>query len=339
MLSLDIGLPHFVTDYGKESIITDMENEKSLDVRARSRRDFFANAAALLAAAGVAGKLEAQTGGNGDVTILNFALRLERLEAAFYTQGLAKFGPNDFANANFAKNFTPSQVASAYTYFQAIQQHEMTHVMQLSGVIQQLGGTLVAPDCYAFSAYGTDLTTFKTADSFVAVAMVLENTGVMAYDGAISMISAANLRTAAATIATVEARHAAYLNLLNGQIPFPSAFDTPGAAADILTAASKFIANCGMFPPTAVANPKNAVAHAQGFMLDATASTTANGSPVVSYLWQPVLGTNAKFNNPNVAQPTVTFNSGPGLYNFVLMVTDSFGNNSTDTTTVNYLGM
>ena len=32
---------------------------------------------------------------------------------------------------------------------------------------------------------GSDVTSFKSADSFVAVAMALENTGVMAYDGAI----------------------------------------------------------------------------------------------------------------------------------------------------------
>ncbi len=316
-----------------------MEKQNSLDARVRSRRDFFANAAAALATAGLVSKLEAQTGtANPDVTILNFALRLERLEAAFYTQGLAKFAPSDFANSAFAKSLTGTQVGLAYSYFQQIQQHETTHVMQLSATIQMLGGTLVPPDCYGFSAYGTDLTTFKSADSFVAVAMLLENTGVMAYDGAISLISAANIRTAAATIATVEARHAAYLNQLNGVTPFPAAFDTPAAATDVLNAASKFIANCGLFPPTAIANPKNATASAQGFKLDGTASTTANGTAPVSYLWEPVLGTNARFDNPYLPQPAVTFLSGPGVYNFVLQVTDAFGNNSTDTTTINYTG-
>lgn len=315
-----------------------MERLNSLDVRARSRREFFANAAAVLATAGVVSNLEAQTTGGGDIDILNFALRLERLEAAFYTQGLAKFSATDFANAAFAKGLTAAQVANAYTYFQAIKQQEMTHVAQISGLIQQMGGTLVTQDCYAFSPYGPDLTSFKTTDSFAATAMSLENTGVMAYDGAIALISAENLRTAAATIATVEARHSAYLNQLNGQSPFPTAFDTPATASDILTAASKFIANCGIFPPNAVANPKNATARAQGFQLDASSSTTASGGPVTTYLWQPVLGTNAKLSDPNIAKPTVTFNSGPGLYNFVLLVTDPSGNNSTDTTTINYLG-
>lgn len=318
-----------------------MEKSNSLDRRVRSRRDFFAGAGAALAAAGVMSNtnLDAQTtSGNGDLDILNFALRLERLEAAFYTTGLAKYGPADFTNSNFAKGLSASQANGVYPLFQAIQSHEMTHVAQISGVITQLGGTLVAPDCYAFSSFGTDLTTFKTVDSFIAVAMVLENTGVMAYDGAIALVTSPTIRTAAATIATVEARHAAYLNLLNGVSPFPAAFDTPAQAADILTAASKFIANCGIFPPTAVAGPKNATTSAQGFQLDASTSTTAAGAPVSSYLWEPVLGNNAKLSDPHLAKPTVTFNGGPGIYTFVLLVIDAQGNNSTDTVKVNYTG-
>jgi rubrerythrin len=315
-----------------------MEKSNSLDAKVRSRRDFFANAAAVLATAGVVSKLEAQTTGGGDLDILNFALRLERLEAAFYTQGLAKFSATDFANAAFAKPLSTAQLGNVYGYFQAIQQQEMTHVAQISGIIQQAGGTAVPQDCYAFSLYGPDLTTLKTVDSFVAVAMVLENTGVMAYDGAIALVTSPALRTAAATIATVEARHAAYLNELNGVSPFPAAFDTAATATDILTAASKFIANCSIFPPTAVAGPKGATTSAQGFRLDATKSTIAGGGPVSSYLWEAVLGTNAKLSDPHSATPTVTFNMGPGIYTFVLLVMDAAGNNSTDTVKINYTG-
>ena len=42
---------------------------------------------------------------------------------------------------------------------------------------------------------------------------------------AIAHIFAAAYLTAGATIATVEARHASYLNLLNRTSPFPAAFD------------------------------------------------------------------------------------------------------------------
>jgi hypothetical protein len=55
----------------------------------------------------------------------------------------------------------------------------------------------------------------------------------MAYDGALAYIHKAGLQTAGATIATVEARHASYLRLLNGKVPFPNAFDEPKAPQDI----------------------------------------------------------------------------------------------------------
>jgi Ferritin-like domain len=80
----------------------------------------------------------------------------------------------------------------------------------------------------------------------------LENTGVSAYDGAIAHISAAKLLTVGATIATVEARHASYLNLLNRDVPFPSAFDEPVAPRKICKAVQAedggFITDSEMLP-------------------------------------------------------------------------------------------
>ena len=81
-------------------------------------------------------------------------------------------------------------------------------------------------------------------DQFIKVAELLETTGVMAYDGAIHLICSPELRTAGATIATVEARHASYLNLLNGDVPFPLAFAAPKTMAEILAAAGGFIVPC-----------------------------------------------------------------------------------------------
>lgn len=63
----------------------------------------------------------------------------------------------------------------------------------------------------------------KSVADFVATAKVLEDTGVMVY------IHRPGLQTAGATIATVEARHASYLRLLNGEVPFPEPFDEPKA--------------------------------------------------------------------------------------------------------------
>ena len=77
--------------------------------------------------------------------------------------------------------------------------------------------------------------------SFLRIGELLENTGVMAYDGAVHLIQTKALQTAGATIATVEARHAAFLNFVNGDNPFPAAFDTPKTPAEILAAAKPFI--------------------------------------------------------------------------------------------------
>ena len=63
----------------------------------------------------------------------------------------------------------------------------------------------------------------------------------MAYDGAIQYLTSADLVTAAASIAAVEARHASYLNLVNGQIPFPAGFEQPKSKAEILEVAGPFI--------------------------------------------------------------------------------------------------
>ena len=89
-------------------------------------------------------------------------------------------------------------------------------------MIRSLGGRPVP-------AYNFNKTAFTSVEKFIAVAQFLENTGVKAHDGAIAHIERAKLLTAGATIATVEARHASYLNLINGDVPFPSAFDTPVA--------------------------------------------------------------------------------------------------------------
>jgi len=68
---------------------------------------------------------------------------------------------------------------------------------------------------------------------------------VSAYDGAIAYVDSPALQTAGATIATVEARHASYLNLVNDDIPFPDAFDTPVAPQAICeTVRTGFIVSC-----------------------------------------------------------------------------------------------
>lgn len=168
--------------------------------------------AALTAPAALGGRAAGATGMT-DIDILNYALTLEHLENAFYRDGIAILG-------------------EVVDFISLIAEHERVHVETLVGVIQSLGGSPVQEQCYVFD--------YSSAGAFLATAQLLENTGVMAYDGAIALIQDPALQTAGATIATVEARHASYLNLVNGAVPFPDAFDTASPMSEILAAASGF---------------------------------------------------------------------------------------------------
>jgi hypothetical protein len=82
---------------------------------------------------------------------------------------------------------------------------------------------------------------YDSIEGFVAVGMALENTGVAAYAGVAPMISSDELLAAALSIHSVEARHAAYLNLTNRKIQFPDAFDPALSMDDVLEIAGQFI--------------------------------------------------------------------------------------------------
>lgn len=211
------------------------------DASLSSRRSFLKRSAA----AG-AGALALSIGGSNaalaadaddddvsDLDVLNYALTLEHLEYAFYRDALDRFDEANFMRSKSLRGYGDRVRGNVYDYFGDIRDHEETHVETLTAVITDLGGDPVAEADYDF---GID-----SVDEFIAIAAVLENTGVSAYDGAISLIDNGDLQTAGATIATVEARHAAYLNQLNGDSPFPVAFDDPKSMEEVLDAAGGFI--------------------------------------------------------------------------------------------------
>jgi len=216
------------------------------DTRAAFLRKAGLGSAALVAGGSLAGVLPGAAKAHttptppSDVDMLNYALTLEHLEATFYVQGLQVFSRGDLTGAGFLNGFGGRIRSNVYGYFELIRDHELKHVSTLESVIRGLNGTPV-PAC----TYNFQQTAFTSVEQFVSVAQVLENTGVMAYDGAIAHIEAAELLTAGATIATVEARHASYLNLINGDVPFPDAFDTPMAPRAICQLVDQqFIVEC-----------------------------------------------------------------------------------------------
>ncbi len=312
-----------------------MENTTSRS----SRRNFFSTGALTIglgaAAVTISPRPAAAQTGVTDLQILNFALTLEHLEAAFYNQGLMRFVAADFSAGAFVPLVGTLVAAKAFDNLKAFRDHENAHVDRLRTVIRSLGGTPVEACQYNFGI--TSLT------NFISTGAILEEVGVMAYAGALGMIQSADLRTAGATIATVEARHAAYLNLLQQDIPFPSATDSTRTMAEILAAAAPFITTCtstgggggGTTTTKAVAGPKNATTVQKFFSLDGTASTSSNGAPL-TYNWIVLSGA-AGMTQSMTATPSVQF-AASGPYTFELTVTDSTGVKATDTVTINYFG-
>jgi hypothetical protein len=154
--------------------------------------------------------------GKGDVGILNYALTLEYLEAAFYNGATAANLPLSSQGAAFLKIVTKDENA---------------HVKFLESA---LGGKAAKEPKFNFKGANTN------AEIFMKTAEVLENTGVHAYSGQALNIKKAAYVKAAISILTIEARHASVIGLLNdptGEMIAPNGpFDTPLSAAEVLAA-------------------------------------------------------------------------------------------------------
>src|SRR5689334_16785201 len=99
------------------------------------RRELLIRSAAIFGASPLLiSELSAQTG-TTDLTLLNFAMTLENLEAAFYTQGLTQFSSADFANSTLLQNFGTIINGDVYAYLSLIRNHELQHVRSLQSLI------------------------------------------------------------------------------------------------------------------------------------------------------------------------------------------------------------
>ncbi|HEY0517055.1 MAG TPA: ferritin-like domain-containing protein [Solirubrobacteraceae bacterium] len=154
--------------------------------------------------------------GKGDVGILNYALTLEYLEAAFY-------------NGATAANLSLSPQAAAF--LKVVTEDENKHVAFLK---KALASKAVKSPKFDFKGTNTN------ADMFMKTAQVLENTGVHAYSGQALNIKTPAYVKAAVSILTIEARHASVIGLLNDptgkEIAPNGPFDTPLTAAKVLNA-------------------------------------------------------------------------------------------------------
>jgi len=134
--------------------------------------------------------------------ILNYALTLEYLEAAYYKQGLA--------SASLI-------AASDVKIFMQISKHETAHVALLQKTISTLGGTPVAEPTFDFTAGGAYPDVFSHYQTFLALSNAFEDLGVRAYKGqAVNLMGSGDVLTAALNIHSVEARHASEVRRLRG---------------------------------------------------------------------------------------------------------------------------
>ncbi|MFI5025246.1 MAG: ferritin-like domain-containing protein [Solirubrobacterales bacterium] len=156
--------------------------------------------------------------GEGDLGIVNYALTLEYLEADFYDQ-VAKSGL-----------FKGDDLA----LIKAIGDSEQQHVDALTATVKTLKGEAAPVPETKFP--------LDDAKSVLELAATVENLGAAAYLGAAGLIENEDILAAALSIHSVEARHAAALNVLTGQNPTPDgAFAKPADMETVLAEVQPFI--------------------------------------------------------------------------------------------------
>jgi hypothetical protein len=170
--------------------------------------------------------------GSGDVGILNYAYALEQLEAAFYIQVVA----------------TPYSGISAREteYLTDIRNHEVAHREFFKAAITAAAPTQIIPGLEVdFSSIN-----FSSRASVLGTAMVFEDLGVSAYNGAGQLLSTTGNGPVylglAGKIVSVEARHAAIIREFLATNTFADTTDAQGldparTPAQVLALADPFI--------------------------------------------------------------------------------------------------
>ncbi|MBD2258265.1 ferritin-like domain-containing protein [Pseudanabaena sp. FACHB-2040] len=134
-----------------------------------------------------------------DIGILNFALLLEELEAAFYA-----------AVVRSGKITNPRELE----YVRVLGVHEATHVTFLRDVLAE--NALFQTRDVSFNSTGL-AALLTNRDTILNTAVALEDTGVHAYNGAGPSLTNPTYILAAGSIVSVEGRHAAGVRALLGR--------------------------------------------------------------------------------------------------------------------------
>lgn len=202
---------------------------------------------------------------NSDVDVLNYALTLEYLEAAFYQNGNKSNLVNGEAKAYLAK----------------VQADEEAHVAAITATIKQLGGKPVKAPAVDFGK------SFDSAHTYLTTSHTFENVGVGAYLGAAGYLKDKTVLQAAAGIFGVEARHAAIVGNLLGLRPeggvYMGAFETPLTKATVLKDVTPFLSQMSTMPQGGVDTGAGGTSGVQDKSLFGGAAVLAGGAAAVAY--------------------------------------------------------
>jgi Ferritin-like domain len=140
-----------------------------------------------------------------DVSILNFGLRFERLQATFYTQAeeLGTIG---------------SMPGEKQRWARTLGAHERAHVKILKEVLGPKAGPRPSFD------FGEDN---ETDAAFTSTAVAMEDLTVALLTGVMPQVRDRGLAAALFGLMTVEARHAAWARNIVNSTPAAEAFDEP----------------------------------------------------------------------------------------------------------------
>jgi hypothetical protein len=194
------------------------EGLEATGTRASFLGKVFVGSSALLGALAAPGRAESAVTPS-DGAILNFALTLEYLQAAFYTE-VERAGA---IGTELAR--VPRQLGSV----------ERAHVLALRNV---LGRAAVKRPSFDFRG------TTEDQEQFLKTAVAFEDLGAAAYKGQATRVDSPALLAAAVAIHSVEARHAAWMRYLSGFAPAARAFDEPKREFEVrrIVASTRFIA-------------------------------------------------------------------------------------------------
>jgi hypothetical protein len=142
-----------------------------------------------------------------DARILQLVLALEYTQVAFYERALRDGG----------------LTGALHDFAQTALEHERAH---LAAIKKALGAQAGPKPTFQFGAKT------KSADAFVRATIELEDIAVAGYNGQATNLTRPTL-AAAAEIVSVEARHAAWIRALAGEVAAPDPVDKPMTAQQV----------------------------------------------------------------------------------------------------------